>query len=197
MPFGLQSIIMEAMGLYKHEAQRKDLDFELDLSGSQRIVVGDSSKIKTVVVDLTANAHHASSVKYMQRGSIAASCHAFNEPEGLRDAKSSATVVARSVEQLGGQLRVDSQVDQGSRFSYLIPFTLWDGRGRPRDSQHGQREASTPVPVPSPSPSVLCSDPVLCEHEAPSAVVDRSVSSSPRQGVVPAVPVASNSQALP
>lgn len=31
-------------------------------------------------------------------------------------------VVARIVEQLGGQLRVDSKVDAGSRFSFLIPF---------------------------------------------------------------------------
>lgn len=33
-------------------------------------------------------------------------------------------VVARIVEQLGGQLRVDSQVNTGSRFSFLIPFAL-------------------------------------------------------------------------
>lgn len=33
-------------------------------------------------------------------------------------------VVARIVEQLGGQLRVDSKVDEGSRFSFLIPLAL-------------------------------------------------------------------------
>ncbi|KIJ60294.1 hypothetical protein HYDPIDRAFT_99027 [Hydnomerulius pinastri MD-312] len=33
-------------------------------------------------------------------------------------------VVARIVEQLGGQLRVDSQIDVGSRFSFLIPLEL-------------------------------------------------------------------------
>ena len=33
-------------------------------------------------------------------------------------------VVARIVEQLGGQLRVDSKVGVGSRFSFLIPFTV-------------------------------------------------------------------------
>ncbi|KAH9922613.1 uncharacterized protein B0H18DRAFT_1017063 [Fomitopsis serialis] len=32
-------------------------------------------------------------------------------------------VVARIVEQLGGQLRVDSRIGEGSRFSFLIPFT--------------------------------------------------------------------------
>lgn len=34
-------------------------------------------------------------------------------------------VVARIVEQLGGQLRVDSNVDHGSKFSFLIPLTLF------------------------------------------------------------------------
>ncbi|KAJ7081401.1 hypothetical protein B0H15DRAFT_913009 [Mycena belliarum] len=33
-------------------------------------------------------------------------------------------VVARIVEQLGGQLRVESKVDEGSQFSFLIPLTL-------------------------------------------------------------------------
>ncbi|KAK7056633.1 hypothetical protein VNI00_002350 [Paramarasmius palmivorus] len=33
-------------------------------------------------------------------------------------------VVARIVEQLGGQLRVESKVDEGSRFSFLIPLSL-------------------------------------------------------------------------
>lgn len=35
-------------------------------------------------------------------------------------------VVARIVEQLGGQLRVDSKPGEGSRFSFLIPFELAD-----------------------------------------------------------------------
>lgn len=33
-------------------------------------------------------------------------------------------VVARIVEQLGGQLRVESRVGEGSRFSFLIPFSV-------------------------------------------------------------------------
>jgi signal transduction histidine kinase len=49
-------------------------------------------------------------------------------------------VVARSVEQLGGQLRVDSKVDQGSRFSFLIPFTVWDGCERHLFGQGHERE---------------------------------------------------------
>jgi hypothetical protein len=35
-------------------------------------------------------------------------------------------VVVRIVEQLGGQLRVDSRVDDGSRFSFLLPFSVAD-----------------------------------------------------------------------
>ena len=39
-------------------------------------------------------------------------------------------MVARIVEQLGGQLRVDSEVGKGSRFSILIPFaTEAEGSG--------------------------------------------------------------------
>jgi hypothetical protein len=47
---------MEATNLYKHEAQRKGLDFEVDLVGDLGMVVGDSSKVRTVVANLTANA---------------------------------------------------------------------------------------------------------------------------------------------
>jgi hypothetical protein len=36
-------------------------------------------------------------------------------------------VVARIVEQLGGQLRVESKVNEGSRFSFLIPFAVAGG----------------------------------------------------------------------
>ncbi|KAI0293841.1 hypothetical protein B0F90DRAFT_1760492 [Multifurca ochricompacta] len=164
-PFDLPSVITEATNLYKHEAQRKGLDFELNLSDNPHMVVGDSSKVRTVVANITANA-----LKYTQRGSITVSCRAFNKPEYIRSSKQVAVeivvgdtgcgippsklenifrefeqvesvqpktstapglglglaVVARSVEQLGGQLRVDSKIDQGSRFSFLIPFMLWD-----------------------------------------------------------------------
>jgi Histidine kinase-, DNA gyrase B-, and HSP90-like ATPase len=60
-------------------------------------------------------------------------------------------VVARSVEQLGGQLRVDSKVDHGSRFSFLIPFTVWDGCGRYPVGQGGYGRTGVPVSHPSPS----------------------------------------------
>ncbi|CAE6413025.1 unnamed protein product [Rhizoctonia solani] len=46
-------------------------------------------------------------------------------------------VVARIVEQLGGQLRVDSKQSQGSRFSFLIPFALPDGSSTEQSSEPG------------------------------------------------------------
>lgn len=55
-PFDLPTVIMEATNLYKHEAQRKSLNFNVDLAGDLRMVVGDSSKVRTVVANLTANA---------------------------------------------------------------------------------------------------------------------------------------------
>lgn len=219
-PFDLPTVIMEATNLYKNEAQRKSLDFEVDLARDLRMVVGDSSKVRTVVANLTANArkelsflifYHAwtasPSVKYTQRGTITVSCHAFNEPEGLRNSKQIAVeiivgdtgcgipasklenifrefeqvesaqpktstgpglglglaVVARSVEQLGGQLRVDSKVDQGSRFSFLISFTVWDGCGRHLAGQGGYRQTGAPVSHPS-LPSSLGAD-MSVEHD--------------------------------
>jgi signal transduction histidine kinase len=55
-PFDLPSVITEATNLYKYEAQRKGLDFEIDLACDLRMVVGDSGKVRTMVANLTANA---------------------------------------------------------------------------------------------------------------------------------------------
>ena len=46
----------------RNEAVRRSIQFDLDLSGSPKMVVGDAKKIRTVVANLTANAgmsyHH-------------------------------------------------------------------------------------------------------------------------------------------
>ena len=55
-PFNLPSVITEATDLYKYEAQRKGLHFEIDLACDLRMVVGDANKVRTVVANLTANA---------------------------------------------------------------------------------------------------------------------------------------------
>lgn len=55
-PFDLPFIIEEATNLYKSEAVRRGLEFRIDCENSPRMVIGDSSKIRTVVANLTANA---------------------------------------------------------------------------------------------------------------------------------------------
>ncbi|KAK0487234.1 phytochrome-like protein [Armillaria novae-zelandiae] len=50
-------------------------------------------------------------------------------------------MVARIVEQLGGQLRVDSRVEQGSRFSFLIPLSFHTGG--PNTLSSSSRESSS------------------------------------------------------
>jgi hypothetical protein len=105
-------------------------------------------------------------------------------------------VVARSVEQLGGQLRVDSKVDQGSRFSFLIPFTVWDGCGRHLVGLGGNRRTRAPaVSHPSPPSSGLGAN-MFMEHER-EVPDDRSVSPLPGQGVIDNVPVTPDSQMAP
>jgi Histidine kinase-, DNA gyrase B-, and HSP90-like ATPase len=103
-------------------------------------------------------------------------------------------VVARSVEQLGGQLRVDSEVDQGSRFSFLIPFTIWDGSGRNLVGQGGYRRTGAPASHPSPSSSLGTDMSIEHEREVPD---DRSVSPLPGQSVIDNVNLTPESQMVP
>ncbi|KAF8208675.1 hypothetical protein K438DRAFT_1573576 [Mycena galopus ATCC 62051] len=165
-PFDLQYAIEDATHLYRKEAQRRNIMFNMELENSPKIVVGDPKKIQTVVQNLTAN-----SLKYTTKGSITIGCATLGEPEGLRGPRQTAVeivvadtgcgidadrlgsifrefeevepmepkttsgggvglglaVVARIVGQLGGQLRVESKVGEGSRFSFLIPLELSDG----------------------------------------------------------------------
>jgi len=60
-PFDLLMVIMEATALYQHEAQRKALKFEVNLAGDLRMIVGDLSKVRTVVANLMANARKETS----------------------------------------------------------------------------------------------------------------------------------------
>ncbi|KAJ3715391.1 phytochrome-like protein [Lentinula raphanica] len=162
-PFNLAENIQDAISIYRNEAYRREIAFEVDVDQCPGIVIGDRKKIRTVVQNLTANA-----LKYTMKGKIAVRCIPFGEPEGLRGPSSTAmeivvadtgcgippvklesifreieqvessepktsaepgvglglAVVARIVEQLGGQLRVESKVGEGSQFSFLLPLSL-------------------------------------------------------------------------
>ncbi|RXW22877.1 hypothetical protein EST38_g2993 [Candolleomyces aberdarensis] len=165
-PFDLHRAIEEATAVYRREAERRQLDFKLEVQNVPAFVVGDSKKMCTVVQNLIANA-----LKYTSEGSITVECTTYGEPEGLRGENQMVVqivvadtgcgieetklesifrefeqvesteskpnegvglglaVVARIVEQLGGQLRVDSTVGAGSRFSFLIPLSLCQHAG--------------------------------------------------------------------
>ncbi|KAF8195506.1 hypothetical protein BJ912DRAFT_1021221 [Pholiota molesta] len=197
-PFDLHFTIKEATHLYRKEAARRNIAFNLDIMDSPIAVIGDSNKIRTVVQNLTANA-----LKYTSKGSITVSCTTFGEPEGLRRTNQTAVeilvedtgcgitpnklesisenlnkcnlqnqnhitiqelvslglaVVARIVEQLGGQLRVNSTIGKGSRFSFLIPLALSVERTFSRQGKSslssGSSRASPGMHASSPSSSV-------------------------------------------
>ena len=70
--FDLHRAIEDAIVLYRNEASRRGLTFNVDLSNSPRLVVGDSRKIRTVVANLTANARESHVVCSSARGD---GCH--------------------------------------------------------------------------------------------------------------------------
>ena len=84
---------------FSNEATRRNIAFNLDVSESPRMVIGDAKKIRTVVSNLTANAGmqfydlalpifaHNMSVKYTEKGSVTVSCQKFQEPRGLRNSR--------------------------------------------------------------------------------------------------------------
>lgn len=55
-PFDLCSAVEEAAYSYRHEAERRNIGFNLDVVRCPHMVVGDAKKIRTVVQNLTANA---------------------------------------------------------------------------------------------------------------------------------------------
>lgn len=78
-PFNLKQTIKDAVKIYRPEAERRKIEFHLDLTDSPRDVIGDGTKIRTAVQNLTANA-----LKYTDRGSVTVKSAVYDEPEGLR-----------------------------------------------------------------------------------------------------------------
>lgn len=95
-------------------------------------------------------------------------------------------VVARIVEQLGGQLRVNSKVDEGSSFSFLIPLALTVEDEpfvqRSGSSQESGNSTSLRPAIHAQSISNLSGDQIesLVEALASNHMSSGSVESSPR-----------------
>ncbi|KAK0188256.1 phytochrome-like protein [Armillaria mellea] len=77
-------------------------------------------------------------------------------------------VVARIVEQLGGQLRVDSRVEQGSRFSFLIPLSFHTG-GANTLSSSSRASSSDSLRIRSRPPSITSANEIDSLVEAISS----------------------------
>ncbi|PBK97922.1 hypothetical protein ARMGADRAFT_1162720 [Armillaria gallica] len=88
-------------------------------------------------------------------------------------------VVARIVEQLGGQLRVDSRVKQGSRFSFLIPLSFHTGAVNPLSSS-SQTSSSESLRIRSRPPSINSNNEIDSLVEAISSNHMGPKSSSPK-----------------
>ena len=95
--------------VYRNEAARRGLQFDIDVSKCPRLVVGDAKKIRTVIANLTANAReyslplpkesvvtNTSPVKYTRRGRISVECRAFEDPASLGDPDSIAVEIVVS-----------------------------------------------------------------------------------------------------
>ncbi|KIP01296.1 hypothetical protein PHLGIDRAFT_507654 [Phlebiopsis gigantea 11061_1 CR5-6] len=99
------------------------------------------------------------------------------QPAQIRILGLGLAVVARIVEQLGGQLRVDSEVNQGSRFSFLIPFsTEADGNSssssqRSRTHSRGSRsnEIDSLVSALQGFPHPMTGSPISLSRGSPSS----------------------------
>lgn len=55
-PFHLPAVIEDAIYSYRSEAERRSIEFNLEIGEIPEMVVGDSRKIRTVVQNLTSNA---------------------------------------------------------------------------------------------------------------------------------------------
>lgn len=55
-PFNLAENIQDAISIYRSEATRRHIRFEVDVDQCPDFVIGDRKKIRTVVQNLTANA---------------------------------------------------------------------------------------------------------------------------------------------
>jgi signal transduction histidine kinase len=59
-PFDLHAALNDAVNVYRVEATRRQIDFQINPGNAPRLVVGDARKIKTVIANLTSNGDNTS-----------------------------------------------------------------------------------------------------------------------------------------
>ncbi|CCX07160.1 Similar to Cyanobacterial phytochrome B; acc. no. Q9R6X3 [Pyronema omphalodes CBS 100304] len=250
--FDLRSVIMEATDIFKGDATRKGLSFEvIEYPGLPPFVKGDPARLRQVVSNVTANA-----VKHTSKGGLkievwtggtqdntcdieiaiedtgegispskldtlfgeleqvhteddiditgaaqeSASFNALSKIPGQKMLGLGLAVVARSIRNMKGQLRLKSEEGKGSRFTLCLPFKLPEDS--PTDFPEPKDTAESPVPSSpehrraSPAPPKDDSEVTLIQHppkarslsvesiNSPTNEIDRLVGaiSSPRCG---------------
>ncbi len=149
--FNIRELITEVVSLFEHKASEKDLKFSVHFSSSiPEFVIGDSVKIKQVLLNFISNAF-----KFTKNGSIklfiiqdtaggvlfsvkdsgqgieeSKVCSIF-EPFIQEDSSTTRkfggtglglTISSKLVDLMSGDIKLESKVGKGSTFSFLIPL---------------------------------------------------------------------------
>jgi signal transduction histidine kinase len=147
-PFALDELVREVINLLKPQADERGLEFGSDMPAGTVRVVGDRDRIRQVLVNLTSNAvkynrpqglvclcvapaddaHFKIDVRDTGRGIPAKDLpHIFEKFYRVADAEGWAqgtglglNIVKQIVEAHGGAIHVDSEVDVGTTFSFML-----------------------------------------------------------------------------
>jgi PAS domain S-box-containing protein len=152
IPFSLVDVIVESLEILARPVAEKkiDLSYSID-SALAPVVVGDSTRLKQILLNLLSNA-----VKFTERGSISVLCESadnglirftiqdtgigMNEEvlarlfEPFMQADSSVTrkyggtglglaISNRLISLMGGRIEVESKLGEGSKFTFEIPLS--------------------------------------------------------------------------
>ncbi|TPV60686.1 response regulator [Aestuariibacter sp. GS-14] len=78
-PIGISSLTSQLCRGFSHQAEQKGLNFHLDVSGTDKLVLfGDPSRIKQILTNLINNA-----IKFTQKGTISVKTKALLQSDGL------------------------------------------------------------------------------------------------------------------
>lgn len=166
-PVELAEVAADMHAMFLPLAQSKSLGFSIDVApGSNRVVCSDETRLRQIIVNLLSNA-----VRYTDHGEVGAELDArdgelrvqvrdtgigiaeeflgsvfspFNQggQSGSKGAGLGLSIVQRLVEEMGGELRLESEVDNGTLIEARLPQLDGDAAVpsvAPRPHAHGQR----------------------------------------------------------